>query len=286
MLTSVLVSVDLSPNADRVWSRVARLPLAPGARVTLLHVVPKELAGSAKLRAADDATDALYALTSRGPTELLGRCEIERLVLIGEPSKRIGEQVKKRRAELVVLGRGPGRAFRDRALGSTAERVLRAGQTPVLVVRRLARHAYEKALAALDVDDAAAKAVAFSRKVLGAVGALDVVHATSAPFRGQFYPSLGADYARDYERRHQRTRLAELKRSIKRARPGVAVKFHGRTGPARMVVPEAVSSFSADLLILGTHARSQMGAAVLGTVAGDLLREVPCDVLVVPAGRI
>lgn len=280
MLTSVLVSVDLSQNSDRVWSRVARLPLAPDAKVTLLHVVPRELAGSAQLRAVDDAKDTLHAIISRGSKTLR---DAEHLVLTGDPAKVIGAQVKKTNAELVVLGRGPGRAFRDRALGSTAERVLRSGQVPVLVVRRLARGAYAQPIAALDVDEAAAKAVAFAPNVVGAIKTLDVVHATSAPFRGQFYPSLGDGYAREYETRHQRTRLAELKRLIKRARPGVAVKFHGRTGPARVVVPEAVSAFSADVLILGTHARSQMGAAVLGTVAGDLLREVPCDVLVVPA---
>ncbi|MGV3624547.1 MAG: universal stress protein [Archangium sp.] len=280
MLTSVLAAVDLSPSSDRVWSRVAKLPLAPDAQVTLLHVVPKELAGSAQLRAVDDATDALRAITSRGPKALR---DAATLVLTGEPSKRIGELVKKHDVELVALGRGPGRAFRDRALGSTAERVLRAGLAPVLVVRKPTTHSWAQPLAALDVDVAAARAVKFAGRFFEK---LDVVHATSAPFRGPLYPSLGDDYARAYETKHLRTRLAELKRLIKRARPGVAVKFHGRHGPARAVVPAAVREFDVDLLILGTHARSQMGAAILGSVAGDLLREVTCDVLVVPAREV
>lgn len=283
MLSSVLVAVDLSPHCDRVWSRVARLPLEPGARVTLLHVVPRELAGFAQLRALEDADHALTALTSRGTSELLGRIELDRVVRTGDPAKLIGTLAAKAKAELVVLGRGATRPVRDLTLGSTAERVLRAAHTPVLVVRRPARHAYEKPLAALDVDAAAAKAVAFAPKVVGKLKSLDVVHASSVPFHGRLYPSIGDTYVQEYEARHQRKRLAELKRLIKRGRPGVAVKLHGRTGLARVEVPQAVSWFSADLLLLGTHGRSLVGAAVLGTVAGDLLREVPCDVLVVPA---
>lgn len=281
MLTTVLVSVDLSDHSDRVWSRVARLPLAPGAVITLLHVVPKELAGSAQLRALEDARDALNAITMRGSSELLERCRVEHVVRTGEPAKDIAAIAKKKHAELIILGRGAGRAIKDRALGSTAERVLRSGLLPVLVVRRSAKHAYEHPLAALDVDQAAAKAVAFVGKHFG-LKSLDVVHATAAPFRAQMYPSVGDEYVRDYEEKHQRTQLAELKRLIKRGRPGINVKFHGRHGPARVVIPEAIAWFSADLLLLGTQARSTLGAAVLGTVAGDLLRDVQCDVLVVP----
>lgn len=39
---SLLVPVDLTAISDRVLGRVALLPLADGARVTLLHVVPEE----------------------------------------------------------------------------------------------------------------------------------------------------------------------------------------------------------------------------------------------------
>lgn len=40
---SLLVPVDLTAISDRVLGRVALLPLADGTRVTLLHVVPKNL---------------------------------------------------------------------------------------------------------------------------------------------------------------------------------------------------------------------------------------------------
>lgn len=282
MLESVLVAVDLSPHCDRVWARVARLPLAPGARVTLIHVVPTELAGSARLRALDDANDALEAITTRGPANLLGRIALRREVRVGNAAKEISARATANGAELVLLGRGPGRAVKDFTLGSTAERVLRTGRLPVLLVRRAVRAPYEMPIAALDVDAAAAETVRFAKRLFDPVPTLDVVHATSAPFNGMVYPHVGREWVRDYEMKHQRERLAELKRLIKRGRTGVPVKLHGRNGLARVVIPEAVSWFGADLLMLGTRGGSAVGNAVLGTVAGDLLREVSCDVVVVP----
>ncbi len=248
-----------------------------------MHVVPPELQGSARLRALNDAKEGLEAITTRGVAKLEGRVSLRLEVRCGPAAKEISARAKANGAELVVLGRGPGRALKDLTLGSTAERVLRTGRLPVLLVRRAARAPYELPIAALDVDAAAPEVIRFAKTLFDPVPTLDVVHATSAPFNGMVYPHVGREWVNDYETRHQRERLAELKKLIKRARPGVSVRLHGRNGLARVVVPEAVSWFRADLLMLGTRAGSAIGNVVLGTVAGDLLREVPCDVVVVPA---
>jgi nucleotide-binding universal stress UspA family protein len=36
------------------------------------------------------------------------------------------------------------------------------------------------------------------------------------------------------------------------------------------------------ILVLGTHGRTGVAHALLGTVAGDVFRDAPCDILVVP----
>lgn len=279
VLKSVLIAVDLSQQCDQMWARIARLPLADDAVITMLHVVPKELDGAARLRALHDARELLDSLVSRGPTSLAKRPGVRHEVRVGTPWKEISAMSEKTSADLVVLGRGAGRPLRDLTLGSTAERVLRGARVPVLVVRRAARRGWEAPLAALDVDSAAPRAVAFARRLLPGLATLDVVHASSAPFDGLIYPHVGSVYMRTYEANYRRERLAALEKKLGR----VSVKLHGRNGLARVVVPETVRQFGADLLILGTAARSAAGNAVLGTVAGDLLRGVSCDVLVVPA---
>ncbi|MBK8009757.1 MAG: universal stress protein [Deltaproteobacteria bacterium] len=51
---------------------------------------------------------------------------------------------------------------------------------------------------------------------------------------------------------------------------------------SRIVVTKAVKESGVDLLALGTHGYSGLAHTFLGSVAGDLLRDVGCDVLVVP----
>jgi nucleotide-binding universal stress UspA family protein len=64
-----------------------------------------------------------------------------------------------------------------------------------------------------------------------------------------------------------------------------AFRAYVRYGAPRSVIKAAVKKLDADLLLLGTHAHAGLAHAFLGTVAGDVLRDVPCDVLVVPPRR-
>ena len=61
--------------------------------------------------------------------------------------------------------------------------------------------------------------------------------------------------------------------------------MHVQCGSARLVIEKVVKKADTDLLVLGTHGYSGVAHVLLGTVAGDVLREVACDVLVVPGLR-
>jgi nucleotide-binding universal stress UspA family protein len=62
-------------------------------------------------------------------------------------------------------------------------------------------------------------------------------------------------------------------------------RTHIRHGAPRTVIEAAVKKAERDLLVLGSRGRSGLAQIFLGTVAGDVLREVACDVLVVPPRR-
>jgi nucleotide-binding universal stress UspA family protein len=61
-----------------------------------------------------------------------------------------------------------------------------------------------------------------------------------------------------------------------------AWRTHVRYGSPRTVIERAVEKADTDLLVLGTHGYSGVAHAFLGSIAGDVLREVACDALVVP----
>jgi nucleotide-binding universal stress UspA family protein len=289
---SLLIAVDLTAISDRVLARVAMLPLIDGARLTLLHVVPESLPVPHRRRAQRDARKALAAEARHLAKSLPGHVTIETVVETGAVAKQIAVCAAATKAELIVMGRGGARALRDIFLGSTAERVLRRGTLPVLVVRLAARAPYRRSAIALDLDQTAHDMIAVMLRVLPPPGQrVTVIHAFDVPYKGwSAYPSLSEEDAEEeYDELAEgasRTLAKLLATSVARAnaRPGdVPVwKTHVRYGSARLVIEQAVAKSDTDLLVLGTHGYTGIAQLFLGTVAGDVLREVACDVLVVP----
>jgi nucleotide-binding universal stress UspA family protein len=117
-----------------------------------------------------------------------------------------------------------------------------------------------------------------------------VIHAFDVPHRGLAYPTLlkhEADELKDklaLEASHKVARV--LAASLVRAGvpPAAMPRWKPliRYGSPRIVIERAVKQVNTDLLVLGTRGHTGVAYVFLGTVAGDVLREVPCDVLVVP----
>jgi nucleotide-binding universal stress UspA family protein len=53
-----------------------------------------------------------------------------------------------------------------------------------------------------------------------------------------------------------------------------------REGEVHHVLRAEVARCGADLLVLGTHGRSGLTRALFGSVAEDMLTEMPCDLLI------
>ncbi len=290
MLRSLLIPLDLSPASDRVVGRVARLPVAEGAQLTLLHVVPKALSPQARQRARADAEKALAA-EAAVLARHLPSASVTPVVTVGVPAVEIADAAGAHEVELVVMGRSGGRAWRDALLGSNAERVVRRGQVPVLVVRLPPRGPYRRPALALDLDEAAHGVIELLLQVIPPPRpSVEVIHAYDIPYQGMIYPSLSEGDVEAFGAPYREHALGEIQELLTAslARAGVAAddapawRTRVRHGSARMVIAKAVERREADLLALGTRGYTGIAHALLGTVAGDVLRQVGCDVLVVP----
>lgn len=291
-LRSLLVAVDLTPASDRVLGRVARLPLAGNAIITLLHVVPGSLEPREKRDAERDARQRLSEEALHLGASLPKSVRIETAVRSGGAAREITELARLIAADLIVLGRGGGRRLRDMFLGSTAERVMRSAKLPVLAVRLPPRAPYRRPAMAVDLDDSASRVFQeLLRIVPPPRPGVEVIHALSSPYESQVYPSLSDDEVRERRSRLQQRASLKLRGllSTTLARLGITemearFRAHVRHGSPRMLVPKIVKLADVDLLALGTHGYSGLAHAFLGSVAGDLLRDVGCDVLVAPPG--
>jgi len=290
---SILVPHDLTSASDHLVGRVALLPLAADARLTLLHVVPPGLSRLVAKAAFADARKALADEARSLRRKLPKRAAVRLDVRAGMPAEVIGRLAKATGAELIVMGRGGARGLHDQVLGSTAERTVRRSRFPVLVVRRAARARYHRPLLAIGLDDAARRVIAAALRILpGPRPVMSVVHAYDIPFYGVIYPSLSAREAMESRERFRLQATRDLNRLLADAlaQAGEAItvnkdpgwRTHVRHGWPRTVIERIAERMNADLLLLGTHAYAGLPHFLLGTVAGDVLRNVRCDALVVP----
>ncbi len=282
----MLVPLDLGRTTARSLRRAALLPLAPRGKLHLLHVVPADLSAEARRAAEQDALTALEEGARTLPPELRRRTTWS--VKLGAAAERTVTEARKLEADLVVMGRGGGHELRDAFLGSTAERVVRRARLPVLVVADRPAKAYAKPLVALDLDAVAKHALrALLRVVPPPRPALGVLHVYSRLLPAMTYPSLPRDVVTDYGSGQRAEAERELARLLAKVRPPRASaeltwKPYVLSGSPRLVVRETALRVRADLLVVGTHGYSRAAQLLLGSVAGDVLRDATCDVLVVP----
>ncbi len=292
---SLLIAVDFSSATERLVARsAAPLPLARGARLSVLHVVPSLLPRQARRLAGSDAKKALAATSRSLSAKLPAGRKVSPVVRVGFAATEIAHHARSCRADLVVMGRGGGRTVRDIFLGSTAERVIRAGQLPVLVVRLPGGKPYRRPMLALDTDQATDNLLALTLRVVQPPRPrIGVVHAYDIPYHGLIYPSVSPERGNEYRQEYREKALQDIARLLATglatlpasARDGLSWRTHVRFGSPRRTIPDTIAETRADLLVLGTHGHTGVAHALLGTVAGDVLRDVPCDVLVVPPGR-
>jgi nucleotide-binding universal stress UspA family protein len=97
-------------------------------------------------------------------------------------------------------------------------------------------------------------------------------------------PGRRADGLRvDQERSIRENRVGEI---VERAAlSGVPVEYLIWTGDPGDAIVEAATSERADMIVVGSHGRSGLGRALLGSVSDFVVRHAPCPVMVVKPDR-
>jgi len=269
-----LVATDLTDRAERALARALDLLPAAG-RLTVLHVVPTGLPPEL---ASEHQRSATAFLASRlGLVPQQRAAAIQSIVVTGGAFNTIIAEAIARAADLVVIGNPTTDHYADLFTGSTAERVIRFSDRPVLMVKQAPREHYQRILVAFDGSDGAVRAlhVAFA---LAHDAEFRIVHAWWPP-----RISLGEIEAARQEIQDENKRLKELIASAARQ----AVTASGTSAKVTIDLVEnnpylviANQCSWADLLVMGTHSKGRLASTVsVGKLAGHLLAESPCDVL-------
>lgn len=289
-ISTVLVPTDYSRSAEWALGRALRLPLARGANVHIMFVLTEPMF-DAPLRKAQAAAAAAMKEAVSGAKALakeLGlRVAISGKVVAGRPFEEIVHQSRLLGAELIVLGRHGRRPVRDMFIGSTADRVVRYGDLPVLVVGGPARQPYRRPLAAVDFGETTRETLGTLLRVIGpAVTEVTLVRSYLVPFEGLVTGSFPLDGDSAYRKRvreHAARNAAEVLADL----PRWAVRWRTLMiyGEPRGAILRTARNNHADLIAIGTHARRGLSRVPIGSVAEWVLAGADCDVLVARPAR-
>lgn len=292
---TLLVATDFTPGAAWAAGRAALLPFAPGAEVRLLHVLPDGMPADLHARTDQDARRSLdevvlpaFRAAKAAMAAGGARAAAASAVRVGMPYVEIIREARAGAADLTVIGRHGRRAIRDLFLGSTAERVIRMGSTPVLVVNRKPSRPYRRVLIALDLGDTSRATVELALRAAGDGAAeVSVLHACGMPFQGFIASGLTSAELDAYRRECRAASLSRL-RSFQESLGDRAVGWRTtvRSGDPRVEILREAERRRADLIVLGTHGRTGVSHALLGSVAEWIVRRAERDVLVARAAPV
>ena len=281
-MKTLLLATDLSARSDRAFARAVSLAQNLDAKLTIVHVVDEGLPASIADAQEDLARQVIQDQVDELSTGAAPLFSIE--VVFGRAYTDILEVSERLDAELIVLGIHRDGKVKDMYRGTTAERVIRAGNCPILVVKDRSAEPYKKVMIGVDFSVYSRRAIEFAVKFV-ADGEFHLVHAYDVPFRGFL---SGENIRQEISKQHQMQFQKMLDEEMEAFLAGLgeeAPKFEQvmQEGTVNEVIHQQIRRLDPDLLVIGTHGRTGVAHAFLGSVAEGLLANPPCDVLAVKA---
>ena len=145
MIETILVATDFSDDAGAAIDAAVEMARAFGSKLELFHAyyveAPAVYAGfGGDFRMPQDIIDPIREGAQASMEALVERVgasgvAVEGRVAMERPAKAILDEAERLLADLIVMGTRGLSGFEHFVLGSTADRVIRMAQCPVLTVR-------------------------------------------------------------------------------------------------------------------------------------------------------
>jgi nucleotide-binding universal stress UspA family protein len=301
MYDHIVVPVDGSEAAERAARCGLELARLFDATVDVVHVVERKALGLASTAAETERLRARGQAVLAAVEELAAEfaSPVETALRDGKPAERIGAFAAERDADLLVVGRQGMTGLGKRLLGGTTEQLLHRSDVPVFVVpgdATVRAAEWSRLLLPTDGSERAEAAVRhtlpFARRADATVHVLNVVDLQAA---GGLFDAGGleAEFVDRLETRGRDAveRVADALRdaasaSAPASAPAVETAVVRTTGfdGAAPGIADYVADNGIDLVVMGSHGRSNLRRQLLGSVASTVLRTVDVPVLVVPRG--
>jgi len=283
-IRTILVGTSLRESSDAVVRAAHDIARSVGGRLELVHSLSMDVLSPRFGTGWPES--GFYLKWSEMQREEMA-AQIERLkidvpmhttVASGAAYRVISDVAEKVNADLVVVGASDRGRF-SKFLGTTADRLLRSVNTPVMVVRGDWVFPPEKVLAPVDFSLLAADAMecglAFLLQASASAPHVEVFFAVSEMQRTLAAPFSAEQIERMAERELDRFADEHLVSASFAHSSRVAI------GSPAVEILKEIGRFGADLIVIGTHGHGGVTRALLGSVTRAVAAEADCPVLVI-----
>ena len=276
----LLVGIDFGDTTEAVLDSARALSDELGCELLLCHAVeyvPKgyetDFAEEREIRRHFDERLAELAAANSATTIP---------ATIGPAVKVLMKLAKKHKADAILTGVSNRSAMERFFLGSTAERLVRQSKWPVFL-----RHPedeggrVENIACAVDYSAHSKQTLRSAIALARALKAeLKVIHVTPEPFTYPGLPDISVYHVSTPEP------TAKAKQAMEDFlghfdTSGLTVTPVLRSGVPSATIVTTCRDLKPDLLIIGKHGRGGIVDLLVGGVATDILRDVPCSMLVI-----
>jgi nucleotide-binding universal stress UspA family protein len=290
MLKNILVPLDGSPAGEAALPYARALARRSGAKLTLVRATHASggplSSGESQARAVADA-ELYLSMLAAAETNVA----VETAVPYGSPAAWIGEEVKLRDVDLIVMAThdrtGPERWVR----GSVAEAVVSQATVPALIVRAASastpgvrlEQSQPTLVVPLDGSPFAEAALTVAQEFASVLNARIVLVGVVPDPTRVIAGAEGAVLAySDEDIRVVRMETRDYLRSIAdRLNPMLTTETVVRLGDAAAEIALEAEDRGAAAVIMATHGRTGVARAILGSVAGGVLHRSASPVVLV-----
>jgi nucleotide-binding universal stress UspA family protein len=288
MYERILVPLDGSALAEVALPYAEELSGRLGSEVTLIFV--SELVDDSYQRMRQLYLKNMVEVTKKAAETYLPKSgkkktiQVNSVTFDGNPAEQIVEYAKKEDIGLIIMSTHGQSGITRGALGSIANKVVRATTGPVALIRAKGYHPdmrrkeiLSKLLLSLDGSKVSEASIPYAVELASRLGAQVVLLRVLGMSYGAF-SSTGEAFVAYYSEEQMEADKALAKDYLENIagqlkQKGMAVETHVKFGDAAEEIISVASEIHADLVVMSTHGRSGIGRWVFGSVAEKVLYE-------------
>jgi nucleotide-binding universal stress UspA family protein len=282
-MSKIIVGVDQSDGSNDAIALASSLAGITGAEVMLVNVFPYDIRPSRMLNAEFEAY--LRQDSNELLERLLGELDLvaeTKAIANPSPARGLHELAEQEDAALIVVGSThTGRAGRVLP-GSTAERLLHGSPCPVAVAPKGYTPGAEPGIVGCGFDgsQSAQRALQAAEQIAAATGARLRVIRAFQPLRYDYPPKGVPMGGTAYNDKLQARASEELDAAVAALQGTVRAEKFFAVGNAGEILAGATEEL--DLLLVGSRGYGPLHSVVVGGVAGRVVRDAACPVIVLP----